>query len=208
MVNKKTKEKQHDTIKYIIYGVIIIIGIFLILTFGSKLIHNSNNNDKYYNYHGFDFIKKDDMVKTQIQLNTDRTKLYTIELRYGPREVKDIPIIGEPNYFTLPENMYVAFDPDDENLQYIGLATADIQMNLIKVLGKNLKAACTKTSEKCGNASIKDCGNSELPIIIIRQDPVALIEQKGYCLYIQGQDMDIVKAADRYLLYMYGIMAK
>ena len=201
---KITSKKEKDTIKYIIYCAIIFMGFFLILAFSSKLIDTGDDN--YYSYHGFDFIESNDMVQTQIQLKTDKTKLYTIELRYGPRDVKDIPIIGEPHYFVLPEEMYVAFDPEEENLQYIGVATADIQMNLIKVLGKKLTAACIKESEECGDTLVRDCGNSELPIIIVRSDPVALVEQKGNCLYVQGPDMDVIRAADRFLLYLYGIM--
>jgi len=198
-----------ETVKYIIYAVLGIIGVILILALLSNYRgSNEEGNENYYSYHGFDFVKQGDMVQTQIQIKADMSKLYTIELRYGPRDLRNIPIIGEPKYFSLAEEMYVAFNPDDENLKYVALATADIQMNLIRVLNKKMIAACTKESEECEGTPIKNCENSELPIIIVRQDPVALVEQKGNCLYIQGPDIDMVKAADKFLLYFYGIMDK
>lgn len=198
-----------ETVKYIIYAVLGIIGVILLLALISNYRgSNESDNENYYSYHGFDFVKHGDMVQTQIQIKADMSKLYTIELRYGPRELKDIPVIGEPKYFSLAEEVYVAFNPDDENLQYVALATADIQMNLIRVLNKKMIAACTEESEECEGTPIKNCENSELPIIIVRQDPVALVEQKGNCLFVQGPDMDMVRAADKFLLYLYGIMDK
>lgn len=190
-------------IKFIIYGAIILVCIFLIIFFISKI---KVDNDSHYSYHGFDFIKANGMVQTQIQLKADRSKLYTIELRYGPRDLEDIPIIGEPKQFNLVDEMYIAFDPMDENLSTVGIATADIQMNLIRVLGKTMHAACTQESEECGDAPVKNCENTKAPIIIVRHDPIALVEQKGNCLFVQGPGMDVVKSADKFLLYLYGIM--
>ena len=56
---KITPKKEKDTIKYIIYGVIIFVVFFLILALGSKFIDIGDDN--YYSYHGFDFIEANDM---------------------------------------------------------------------------------------------------------------------------------------------------
>jgi len=199
-------KKEKDTFKYIIYGVIIIIGIVLILAFTSKFMDNENKDS--YNYHGFEFIKHNGMYQTQIQIRGQVGNLYNLEFRYGPRELLDIPIIGEPKYFLSPDTLYIAFDPTDDNLSSIGVASADIQMNLARVLEKKLVAACTQEHEQCVNVSIKNCNNTVAPVIIVKHDPVTLIEQDGNCLIIQGEDMDVTRAANRLVYYLYGIMDK
>lgn len=200
-------KKEKDTFKYIIYGILIVIGIVLILAFVPKFMNNESEDN--YNYHGFEFIKYEDMYQTQIQIRGQADNLYNLEFRYGPRELLDIPIIGEPKYFLTPDTMYIAFDPLDDNLSSIGVASADIQMNLIRVLQKKLVAAYTQSfGENNSEIPIKNCDNTIAPVIIVRHDPVTLIEQDGNCLIVQGEGMDVTRAANRLMYYLYGIMDK
>lgn len=192
---------MNKDMKFILYGFLIVVGFFLIVAFASRL----GENDNYYTYNGFDFVRGGNMTRTQIQIDNN---LYTIEIRYGPKQVEDIPIVGEPRAFLDVDSSYVTFDPKDENLKYVGLATADIQLNLAKVLGKKLVAGCTRPDEGCKNVSIVNCDNTNAPVILVEQDPVAYVEQRGNCLMVKGPDMELVKAADRLLLYLYGIMEK
>jgi hypothetical protein len=181
-----------------------IICIFVILFIIGKLIPN---NYQGYDYNGFSFIKGNNMWFTQIQPQ-EGNKLYTIELRYGPRELEEIPIIGNPKIFLTINKTYITFNPYGENLKYIGLAIADIDMNLIKVMGIEPIAACTKNHSACSDRPIKNCENTEAPVILVKQNQTTFVEQKGNCLILQGNGFDLVKAADRLLLYLYGIMDK
>ena len=198
------RKKKDNSWKYLVYVMLIIISIFIILFIIEKLLPK---NYQGYDYNGFSFIKGKDMWFTQIQ-PPGENKIYTIELRYGPKELEDIPIIGEPKLFLTINKTYITFDPYNENLKYIGLAIGDIDINLINVLNIEPVAACTKNHSGCSDRPIKDCDNTNYPVILVKQDPVAFIEQKGNCLIIQGNDFELVKAADKLLLYLYGIMGK
>ena len=73
MAGKKKKDKS---LKYLIYGVIIIIAIFLILFIVGKILPQKDGG---YYYNGFSFVKGKDMWFTQIQ-PPGKNKLYTIEI--------------------------------------------------------------------------------------------------------------------------------
>jgi hypothetical protein len=200
------KKQKKDSFHYVMYGVMIVVGIFLILIFASRIVDDEGS--EHYTYNAFEFVKVGNMYQTQIQLLGKEQNLYNLEFRHGPKELEDIPIIGEPKYFLNADAMYVTFDPTDKNLSSIGVATSDIQMNLARVLEKSLVAACTQNSTGCENASIKTCDNTDAPVIFVRHDPVALVEQKDNCLIVQGKGMEVVESADRLLYYLYGIMDK
>lgn len=203
---KETEKSKKKETKYLIYTLVIIIAIILIFVFSFRFFSEKNQNS--YTYNGFDFVKtSDNMYQTKIQIRGQEENLYTLEFRYGPRDLEDIPVIGEPKYFLNANSMYIAFDPNEYNLSDVGLATADIQMNLVRVLNKKMVAACTNNeSIDCKDVPIKNCENTQAPIIIVRHDPVTLIEQNGNCLIVQGKGMDVTKAANRLIYYLYGIM--
>ena len=209
MTNEKIKEikKKKDGLNYIIYGIVVVVAIVLILAFSSKFVGKEKLNS--YRYNGFEFVEYNNMYQTQIMIHGQAENLYNLEFRYGPRELEDIPIIGEPKYFLDPESMYIAFNPIDDNLSSIGVASADIQMNLIRVLEKKLVAAYTQESgENNSEVPIKNCNNTMAAVIIVRHDPVTLIEQDGNCLIVQGEGMEVTRAANRLVYYLYGIMDK
>ena len=200
------RKKKDKSLKYLIYGIVIIMAIFAIFFIIGKILPQ---NYQGYDYNGFSFIKGKDMWVTQIQ-PPGENKLYTIELRYGPRELEEIPIIGRPiSLFREIQKInktYITFDPYGNNLKYVGLAIGDIDINLIKVLGIEPVAACTKEHSACNDTPIINCENTKAPVIFVKQDPVAFVEQKENCLIVQGNDFELVKAADKLLLYLYGIM--
>ena len=67
-------------------------------------------------------------------------------------------------------------------------------------------AACSKNHSACSDRPIKNCDNTDVPVILVKQDPVAFVEQRGNCLIVQGNDFELVKAADKLLLYLFGIV--
>jgi hypothetical protein len=146
------------------------------------------------------------MYQTQILIRGQEENLYNLEFRYGPKDLEDVPVIGEPKLFLRADAMYAVFDPYDYNLSSIGIATGDIQMNLARVLNKQIVAACTKNHTDCLNVSIKNCTNTKAPVIFVRHDPVTLVEQRDNCLIVQGPGMDVTRAANRLIYYLYGIM--
>lgn len=206
---------------YVIIGVIIII--FALIMFGARLanrtpavmsiddLHELNfkgklDKDQGYLYNGFSFVKFRSNWFTRF-LRQEDGQTYAVELRYGPRDVGDVPIIGDYNFIPANYNStYITFDPLGNNLSHVALAAADLSSNLAGILQIYPYAACTRNETRgCIRRPIVSCG-SGLPIIYLKETPVASIEQRDTCLIISGQELDLIKAVDRWLLTVYGMM--
>ncbi len=225
------EEQEKDISKYfyLAVGLILLILVFLFLlpkifdTTPKTLdeLHQENllegkDTDTAYVYNGFSFIYLDGLWYTQIQ-NKHSNILYDVPLHYGPKEVSDIPLIGDPEpFFTLIANnsianyefqTYLTFDPTGDQLQYVGLGTGELTQNMATIYSLAFIPACTNNNnESCQDTPIITCESTEDPVIFINVDDVPSVEAEGNCLTIQGKGYDIVKAVDRLLLSSFGII--
>ena len=216
------KEKKVSDWILIISIVIIIIIMASILSF--KLfqkeqpktiedLHLSNlkkelKSDQGYVYNGYSFVFANGLWYTQVQTSSGTT-LFNIPLHYGPKNIEDIPIEGELNFtlFDSVRPIYITFDPLGQNLQYVALAVAEFDQNIIKAFNKIPIAACDKNETKaCENRPIITCNATEMPVLYIQQEPETKIIYTDNCIIIQGQGPEVVRAIDRLLLKLYGIM--
>jgi|SRR3989344_3095170 len=207
---------------YIIVGVIILIfallfGLRFVLKQPLKIsslddLHDLNfqgklDPDQGYIHDGFSFVKYGGTWHTRF-LRMANNQTYQVELRYGPRDIGDIPLRGD--YELIPRQFnstFVTFDPAGDNLSHVALAAADVSGNLAGVLQVYPFAACTKNETRgCRDRPVVRCGAPGVPVIYLKETAVASIEQQGTCLIIAGQELDLVKAVDRWLLAMYGMM--
>lgn len=207
---------------YIIVGVILLVfailfglGFFLKKPLNISSIddlHDLNfkgelETEQGYIRDGFSFVKYRGTWHTRF-LRMANNQTYHVELRYGPRDIGDIPLRGD--YELIPRQFnstFVTFDPTGDNLSHVALAAADVSGNLAGVLQVYPFAACTKNETRgCRDRPVVRCGAPGVPVIYLKETPIASIEQQGSCLIIAGQELDLVKAVDRWLLAMYGMM--
>lgn len=219
-----TKPKSGSSITILIVAVVLVISLALLYSF---LIHRQQAQ-KYqsYIYNGFTFIKNGPLWFTQV---TSSNVLYTVPLRYGPRELEDVMIYGKlsPN-FVNADYVYITFDPEEEtNQSYLGLAAAELSLNLAQGINRQGIAACTRNvSGACESRPIVRCENSIMvcrgseqgnitckltePVIYLDYRATgssrAEIELSANCIHLKGNGMEIVRAVDRLLLWWYGIM--
>lgn len=211
---KKGKGKKEEKIKKkgILSLVITLVVVIIIIGFAIFYIYNYVNKYKVkkYQYNGFDFVKNGNFWITQIVSNNT---LYTIELRYGPRDLKEVNVTGNPiDWLKLKQKWkvnaaYVTFDPEQKNLTWVAIAASDISTNMAKVLNIIPVAACTKNAtQACYNRSIVDCSKRNSLVIFINESNETKLVVDRNCIVVEGNNKNIVKTADRLILGWYCIM--
>lgn len=213
--------ERTDLVLYITLGT--IIAILFILVFGWRLVfpsepmysldemHELNLAGKLdpkrgYLHEGFSFVKVENRWFTRF-MRPNTTKVFDVELRFGPRDVRNVSLSGDPVPFIKENNQnatYVTFDPMQENLSFVALAAADVTTALNKIFFISAYPACTRNeTETCSALPIVTCTEG-LPVILLRDAPAPSVIVNGSCIIIEAKNMDLVRAADRLLLEWYG----
>ncbi len=195
-------DTKKDTKKLVIVA-LFIIALFAIF-FVSKYIFSMEKKYPSYNYNGFDFIKIQGLWHTNWQRENE---IYSVHLRYGPRESEDVPIVTlENEEFNVTNDLYITFDPG-LNLKYVALAASELSLNLIKVFNITLIAACTQNlTTACHNRPIITCGNTDEAVIYLKEEKPTKITLESNCIIIQGEGEELVRAADKVIWIQYGII--
>jgi len=203
------------------------IGIIVVLAaiFSIKYFHNPRNPgvplsldelhvinmegklspEQGYVYNGFSFVKFENMWFTKIRREND---VISLQLHYGPRESENITVVGklDADKFDSGE-VYLTFDPSGEDLGNVGVAWGEISFSLVKVFETTPASACIKNeTEACAGLPMLDCSNEELPIIYFKEAETTMVKLQGNCAIIQGRKSEIVRAADKFLWILYGII--
>ncbi|MFH1511703.1 MAG: hypothetical protein ABIF10_08490 [Candidatus Woesearchaeota archaeon] len=163
----------------------------------------SENN---FLYNNFAFVYANGMWYTRWQKNGN---LFTIPLRYNPRQVEDVTITGELDERFVAENLYITFDPRGENFTYLALAAAELSVNLATALDAIPTAACAyNETEACYQRPIVSCQDQDKAVIFLRESEETKVIFGGNCMIIQGKEMNLLKSVDRVLYIWYGIMPR
>lgn len=158
-----------------------------------------------YNY--FTFEEEQGMWKTTIQKGEQP---YELVLRFNPYEVENITYEGNltPEWFMNPP-IYITFDPDTEpeQMKYLALAASEVGLSLVRGIGVNISAACTKNiTEDCMNQTIVACNDTDKSVIYLKIGEPNRLFIENNCVTLQGKDFGILKSVDRLLYEWYGII--
>ncbi len=206
---KAPEEPSHSSPTHIFfYAAGIIVVILLIIFLVPKLYPVQQMFEDSYTYNYFDFVKEQGTWFTNVVYGNDTL---SVGLRYGPRELEDIPVIGSITNFRDSYNFYyITFDPSEDNHdKYVTMSDAEVSVNLVLHFGKSIEAGCTKEDSVCNttNTSIVTCDSTSQGVIFLNHAPGGpKIEINGNCAIITGEGPDMVRAADRFMYGMYGIM--
>ncbi|MBW3011759.1 hypothetical protein KY311_01100 [Candidatus Woesearchaeota archaeon] len=203
---------------------VIVVALFFFSFIGFKLfsqpeIINTGSavlkiySDEYYTYNNFEFRYVDKLWVTEVYDKKTET-VYRVPLHYGPKDLLDIEVDKQMIYFLTevskykgPDNrsaVYVTYDPDI-NSSYVTLSYYELMQNLRDTYGIITYPTFTKEVDFIDNETIKTC-DSEEPVIYLRHTSPAYVDYSSKCLILQGENEDMVKATDRALLLLYGIM--
>jgi len=220
MKKKKTSTDYLLIVSGAVLGIILVLLIFKPFGGSSRPLTLNEMHDRTINgyesefnylYNGFSFVFVDGLWYTRIKADN---RIFNIPLHHGPKQVEDVPIIGNIMDFILysvnnfDREGYITFNPEDENLGHVALAKGELIENLFKTIGMTFLPACAENiTEACGNVDIITCDNTNMPVIHLREhNDTAVIYNNNNCVYIQGNEMELVRAVDRALLRWYGVM--
>jgi len=191
--------------KPLLYTIIVIIALFLIFFISFKIA--SKQEYEVVEYNKFQFIKVDEFWHTEWQEPYKDEKVYTLIFRSNPYEVENIPIVGTlDESFNRPE-IYITFDPTQDNFSTLSLAGGQLSLNMFRALQVKPIAACTKNeSTECAERPIVDCGDEDVSVILITDQGEPGIALREECIILQGEGMGLLQAVDRLLYQWYRIM--
>jgi hypothetical protein len=163
------------------------------------------DEDEGFVYHGFPFVFDAAMNSwvTQVQLGDT---LVQIPLHYSPRDVGNVSVVGLTGKSFEQRRVFITFDPNSTQMQYIALSAAELGLNLAKGVNAEPIAACTTNETACYGRPIVTCNNTNYPVIYLKIADSTRIIQKDNCVTIQGDGWDLVRAVDRFILKWYQVM--
>jgi len=115
--------------------------------------------------------------------------------------------LGEYNasLFDSSRDIFMTFDPKDEGLPFIGVATGETDQVLINAFGKGVIAACTRNeSFPCSARPKVDC-DTAAPVIYFATENQTNVLFLDNCIIVSGREKELWKAADRMLFHFLGI---
>ena len=209
--NKKDKSFFYSTTAVISFVVVLGLTLLGIKIFSppdinditAEIIEKGHTDDGYM-YNGFVFIYKEGLWHTKWQRGD---VLYNTHFHYGPLDVLDIPVIGYLNKDLDTSKFYITFDPLEKNISLIALGSAELGLSLVKVMGVKITPACYRNITKaCYTRPIITCDNTEEGVIFIKSDETTKVTLDNNCITIQGKGDDLLKAVDKVLFNLYGII--
>lgn len=221
--NEEPKKSSEKTLIIAIAVIVILFAAVLAFTILSKPkpktleeLHVLNLQGKlkpeqgYVYKDAYSFVNFDNLWYTQLK-SPKGTKVYSMALRYSPRDVKDIVIEGSLNsaFFDNQSEYYVTFNPTGKDFSYVALAVADFNAHMIKVFEKIPAAACDRNGTKdCEQLPIITCDNTDKLVLYVKESDRFRAYYNSNCIVVEGSGFDLVKGVDRILYNLYNIMDK
>lgn len=165
----------------------------------------------YYKYNGYSFVKHDGLWVFRIK-RADSVNRWNMALHYGPKDVENVSVEGEVREFLdLTDNdygfLYLTFDPEESNLNYVALSTAELVANWAGPLKIKHILSCTSDSDPaCDELTIMSCEEAVQPTVYLKEDPEMKISRDGFCLTVQGNQQNLLRAANKLIYMWYGII--
>ncbi len=198
-------EKEIDSSsKFLIY-----FFIFLIVVFGGiialRYFYNTSPEVQSYSYNGFVFTNVTGLWYAEMEKAGTKV-IYNVPLHFGPLQLQNISIDKDVKKFNNYRQIYITFDPTTEGLNYVALAASELSINLAQTLDITPIAACTKNeTDACAKRPIINC-SSDAPTIFLNPYGSLNISVYKNCIQLNGAGIDLIKATDRLLLTLFGVM--
>lgn len=162
-----------------------------------------------YVYKGvYSFVTLDNQWYTQLT-SPKGTKIYSLALRYSPKDLRNITIEGalNINLFNNQSEFYATFNPTGKDFAYVALAVADFNTHMAKVFEKKPIAACDRNeTEPCKTRPIVTCQDHDKLVLYIKESDRFRAYYNNNCIVVEGNGFDLVKGVDRILYNLYNIM--
>jgi hypothetical protein len=189
----------------IILWSLAIIAVIIGLIFLIKFIPTFGDNPNVVEYNEFPFEKREGFWWSLWERDGLQ---FILSLRYNPYETLNVTVEGEVNRKFERDTIYMTFDPTVDPQTYVALTAAELSLNLAKALGVEVVAACTlNETDACIGRPIVNCGDENISVILLQEtNDTATLTFHEECLEVKGNELEMVRAADRALYTFYGII--
>ncbi|MBN2111946.1 hypothetical protein JW707_02490 [Candidatus Woesearchaeota archaeon] len=211
--NEEVKEEEAKEFKKekdsLVYWSIALIIAAVILFLAASRFYSKEPEYETVTYNNWEFQKIADMWWFEWQRGGN---VYTVPLRFNPYEVKSVPIKGkvDTEKFNSKNYVYITFDFSEESSQnttILALAATELTQNVATAINRTPIAACVNTlNEVCQERPIKTCGNTDEPVIYLKEGGSTGIILEGSCITLQGEGLELIKSVDRILYHWYNII--
>jgi hypothetical protein len=202
--NRKGEKVRSD------YYFIAIVFLMLICAFliGFFYVRQKTLSAYQYYYNNYKFVRYGNFWNLTLKNGYFEEQWV---LRYSPRELLDIPVIGNmSDVFKSKDYVYITFNPFDEELSYVALAAGDLSIGLSRFLNKKPIAACTQQDDQgCLSVKIVNCSSEEYkeePIIFLNHKSPTMLIFEDNCVIVQGYGFELLRSVDLLMLKYYGVM--
>ncbi len=164
-----------------------------------------NITDSYI-YKGFEFKKIDSLWTTDVQVGNTIIQIW---VHNGAREVWRLDILGYLNTSFDQGPVYITFDPRDENKEMIALAAGELSLNIVQGIDREVIGACARNeTDACSDRPIVTCDSEDKSVIYLKESNTTWVQFEQNCIIVRGRGEELLKAADKLILYWYGIVPK
>lgn len=205
---EKTNLKYVNTFLIVIVIILILFGIIL---FAYQKERYSDVFFKYNNFevHKVNFFDKGFVYKIRL-VSLVNNQLYTIESRYDPRYLEEIPVNINLNDIYNKKVLFITMDSNATGVSV--LAATEIS----KVTGNSLifkypkeTFGALKSPIEGRNITVMSCNNvsNSVGVISFEINNRSEIYSKNGCVLVSGKsENDLIRVADRLMLVLIGIM--
>lgn len=225
-INKEKEEikEKKGSDKILLICIISLILLFALVFFITKItkeqpmtiedMHKLNIQGKlkpeqgYLYKNAYSFVNLDGFWYTQLTSSSGK-RLYNMNLRYGPRDLEDIRILGylDSELFNNATDYYVTFNPVGNDFSHVALAVSDFNQHMTQVFLKKPIAACDRNeTEVCKDRPIITCDNTDKVVLYVKKANESFVRYGDNCIIVGGNGFDLVKGVDKVLLNFYEIM--
>jgi len=184
----KYKEDKRKRRNGMIIG-LILVGIMFFSILGYSLRGKDDNDIKKLNYNGFEFVEQNGFWFTN-------TENFQLVFKYNPQQIEKIAseLKNLNNYYG--KTLYIS----SENSE----AESEIYRNLFyqNQIVQRMQSACLEGDICNENLPVKTCEDN---FIIIKPDNISEIIQEENCVFIKGEEENLIKITDEFLFKIFGI---
>jgi hypothetical protein len=199
-----------DNVKIMFAVLAVTLVVFGAFVFFTEPKTGVLDNYKYTNGYTIFDVQKVNEIETYITLLVGETaQEYTIGLRNDPLSLEDIPVTG--NIVTRihdDERIYITINPYANLTAKTTVAALEINSIIDNENLYGIPVLSAMTQEYL-DYPVKSCydGTSQETVIWLTLGVETQVYTDGYCIIISGEtEDDIIRAADRFLLTLLGIM--
>lgn len=191
--------------------IIILLAVFLVVIVASAyMVQKYKVSKVLFTYNGFKIRREMDnggnLYSIDFYLN-DNDSPSKISVRNNPNDLENIPIESNLKPKLLKKEAFITMEPRATGLTVVGAVEISKVLGNQYLYGVPTKGALVRDDGT--NQTVKTCADadSDTAIVYLLKANTTSIYSEGECVIVEGSsESDIIRASDRLVLTMLGVM--